>query len=273
MKIVLSLKKKLEKPFDLAMLSQFNHKRPTLEVFNKLESLYGTKKVFFNDFFDVNLFDLDKKKNHFIINGANKLLKNVGFSWEHDLLEVNGTLGDYLGARMKSGLIDVRGNCGNFLGCEMQGGRIQVSKNAGDFVGSPSPSEGNKCGMIGGEIIIQGNAGEYLGQLMRRGLIVVKGDVKNYCCFHMIAGSVVVGGCIGKDYSNFMKRGSLILLTQKVKTSQNFVEASMGCSSFLNFLTRFLWDNYKLRINKNSNVKRYVGDRYNNGIGEIIYFD
>ena len=270
MKIVLNLKRKVDKTFDLEILTHFNHIDFTKKSFSKLTTLYGTEKVLIKDFFDFNTFDVKEQRNRFIVNGSNRFFKNLGFSWENHILEINGNTGDYLGAKMKSGHIKVNGYCGNFLGSEMQGGKIEVSGDVGDFVGSPLG--GGNSGMNGGQILIKGNAGKYLGQLMRRGFIVVKGNIEKFCCFHMIAGTVVIGGHIPENYSNFMKRGSLILLSHKVKPSKNFVEVCTTNSSFINYLKKFLWVNYKLKVNHNHNVKRYIGDRNNSGIGEIICF-
>ena len=271
MKIVLNLKKKVDKILDLEFLSYLNHDDFTKKSFSKLATLYGTEKVLIKDFFDFNIFDVKKQRNHFIVNGSNRFFKNLGFLWENHILEINGNTGDYLGAKMKSGQIKIRGYCGNFLGSEMQGGKIEVSRDAGDYVGSPLV--GGKNGMNGGQIFIKGNAGKYLGQLMRRGFIVVKGDVEKSCCFHMIAGTVVIGGYIPENYSIYMKRGSLVLLSHKLKPSKNFVEVGISDSGFINYLKKFLLDNYKLKVDRNHNIKRYIGDRNNSGIGEIICFE
>ena len=271
MKIVLNLKKKVDKILDLEFLTHLNNDDFTKKSFSKLSTLYGTEKVLIKDFFDFNILDVEKTRNHFVINGSNRFFKNLGFLWENHILEINGNSGDYLGAKMRSGQIKIKGFCGNFLGSEMQGGTIEVSRDAGDFVGSPLG--GGKNGMNGGQIFIKGNAGKYLGQLMRRGFIVVKGDVEKSCCFHMIAGTVVIGGNITENYSNSMKRGSLILLSHKVKPLKNFVEVDIKDSSFIGYLKKFLRDNYKLKINRNHNLKRYVGDRNNSGFGEIICFE
>ena len=271
MKIVINLKRKVNRIIDLEFLTYLNHDDFAKKSFSKSVTLYGTEKVLIKDFFDFGIFDGMEQQNHFIINGSNRLFKNLGFLWKNHVLEINGNTGDYLGAKMKSGQIKVKGNCGNFLGSEMQGGKIEISGSAGDFVGSPLG--GGKDGMNGGQIFIKGDAGKYLGQLMRRGLIVVKGNIEKSCCFHMIAGTVVIGGSILENYSNFMKRGSLVLLSHKVKPSKNFVEVSFTNSSFIRYLSKFLWDNYKLKVNNNCQVKRYIGDRNNYGIGEIICFE
>ena len=94
-----------------------------------------------------------------------------------------------------------------------------VKGNAANFVGSSYL--GIKQGMNGGEIIIDGHAEDYLGCFMRRGLIIVKGKVGNFCCFKMIAGNVI----LFKSYKSFlglsMKRGTIFLMSHDIKNIGN----------------------------------------------------
>ena len=46
--------------------------------------------------------------------------------------------------------------------------------------------------MSGGEIIVEGQAGDYVGHFMRRGLIIINGNVGKFCCYKMIAGNVIL---------------------------------------------------------------------------------
>ena len=55
---------------------------------------------------------------------------------------------------------------------------------------------------------------------MRRGVIIVGGDVKDNCCNNFIAGTIVVNGNVGKNLAINMKRGTIITNCKKAIPSK-----------------------------------------------------
>jgi formylmethanofuran dehydrogenase subunit C len=152
----------------------------------------------------------------------------------------------------------------------MSGGEIYVKGNAGNFVGSSYL--GVKQGMKGGEIIIDGHAGDFLGCFIRRGLIIVKGNVGRFCCFKMIAGNVILFKSFKSSLGLSMKRGTIFLMSYDIKNigargseSFDFIE-----SIFFKYFKNYLKNKFSINLG-NYKYKRFYGDRSVNGIGEILF--
>ena len=52
---------------------------------------------------------------------------------------------------------------------------------------------------------------------MRRGLVIIKGNVDENCCFQMIAGTLIIFKSVKRDLGVSMKRGTIILIDNSVK--------------------------------------------------------
>ena len=139
-----------------------------------------------------------------------------------DLFEVTGapagrirfegdlTRADRLGAGLAEGEVVVEGSVGDETGIGMSGGVIDVHGNAGARTGG---AEGDaRRGMTGGELLVRGHAGAEPGTRMRRGLLVVTGDVAGHAGPAMIAGTVVVFGATGPAPGRWSKRGSVVAM-------------------------------------------------------------
>ena len=124
--------------------------------------------------------------------------------------------------------------------------------------------------MNGGEILIHGNAGKYLANFMRRGIIIVKGNVDNYCCYNMIAGSVVICEKIAEPFGAMMKRGSLIIKRNKNKVGPNFKKCEVYDLVFLKVFCNYLKRKYGINLNSKDLPDRYVGDCNNSGLAEVL---
>ena len=268
MKVVLKLKKELNKILDLRSLSNLNGKPISLKELCKIKFLYGRRIVAFEDIFSFKLLEDKKIKNEIYINSSSKYFHYLGYKWTEDKIIVQGEVGSYLGFGMISGDIEINGNSGDFLGSEMTGGKIIVYKDAGNFVGSSFL--GNKIGMNGGEILIHGNAGKYLANFMRRGIIIVKGNVDNYCCFNMIAGSVVICKRIAMPFGAMMKRGSLIIKKNQNTIGPNFKKCEAYDLVFLKVFCNYLKRKYGINLDSETLPDRYVGDCNNSGLAEVL---
>jgi formylmethanofuran dehydrogenase subunit C len=115
---------------------------------------------------------------------------------------------DRLGAGLSEGVVVVEGGVGHEAGIGMSGGVLDVRGDAGDRTGGAEPDA--RRGMTGGELIVRGSAGAEPGTRMRRGLLVVAGDVAGRAGPAMIAGTVLVFGKTGRSPGLGSKRGSVV---------------------------------------------------------------
>ncbi|HKV52283.1 MAG TPA: formylmethanofuran dehydrogenase subunit C [Gemmatimonadaceae bacterium] len=122
-------------------------------------------------------------------------------------LEVDGSVGRYVGTRMAGGALRVSGDAGYGAGLEMTGGLLDIAGSAGDRLGAGRLAAPR--GMTGGEIIVRRNAGAEIGATMRRGTVVVAGNAGPRAGLGMIAGNVIVLGSAGEDAGRFNKRGTI----------------------------------------------------------------
>ena len=268
MKVVLKLKRQLNKILDLRSLSNLNRKLISSKELCKIKFLYGRHIVSLEEIFSFKLLRDKKTRNEIYINSSSNYFHYLGYKWIEDKIVVQGDVGSHLGFGMISGDIEINGNSGDFLGSEMTGGKIVVYKNAGNFVGSSFL--GNKIGMNGGEILIHGNAGKYLANFMRRGIIIVKGNVDNYCCFNMIAGSVVICKRIAMPFGAMMKRGTLIIKRNQNIVGSNFKKCEAYDLVFFKVFCNYLKRKYGINFNSKTSPDRYVGDCNNSGLAEVL---
>ncbi len=125
-------------------------------------------------------------------------------------IEVEGSIGNRCGWRMRGGVLRVRGDAGDWLGAELRGGLLEVTGNAGDGAGAALP--GAPRGMRGGVLLIHGSAGQQTAAAMRRGLVAIGGACGELAAYRMLAGSLVVFGPCGPNPGVEMRRGTLALL-------------------------------------------------------------
>ena len=268
MKIILKLKKKIDGYLDFKKFSKLNDEKLNYDNIYNTKLLYKNKLVGIKDLFLVRIYEKNIDSRVFILDGSSYYFNFLGFRWKNDKIKVLGDAGSYLGLEMESGEIELEGSCENFLGSEMTGGLIRVKKDVGDFLGAPT--FGGKLGMNGGVIVVGGNAGNYLGKLMRRGIIIVCGDVKNFCCLNMIAGTVIIKKNIGSFFGSFMKRGTLILFSKPQFNNLKFIISKGEKESFFGLLDIYLKNFIGVKVFNKKKFKRYIGDRNNNGLAEIL---
>ena len=239
-------------------ISKFNKSK--LETFR---IKFRNKTCFLGNIFKINI---EKDcVNKIIIKKSNHFFQNLGFKWGSDLLEVFGNVGSFFGANMTGGKVVLHGSCNNFLGSNMEGGEIIVKKNAGNFVGSSS--FGNLVGMTNGKISIHGNVGNFLAYKMRRGLIMIKGNVGDNCANFLIAGTIIISGNIGNDFCLGMKRGSLVLNKKPKIILIRFKDCGIHELNYYKIFSPLLKN---LGFKKALVFKKFIGDRTNSGLGEIL---
>ena len=162
-----------------------------------------------------------------------------------------------LGHQHRVGEILVEGDIGANCGSCMTGGSIVVCGNAADELGAPIGTRAE--GMNGGVLRIKGNAGDLAGHRMRRGEIVIDGNVDAGLASWQVAGTIRVGGAVGKNAGLGMRRGTLILkraINLPELRFTNSVELRTPFSALAGMVTDECW-----------RVRR--GDRSVGGIGEV----
>tara|TARA_B100000989_G_C19530348_1_gene469321 strand:- start:2817 stop:3650 length:834 start_codon:yes stop_codon:yes gene_type:complete len=268
-KIEFNPKIKIKKILDMRNFSILSNGDFKPNKILNLKIMYDGKEKRISDLFEVKIDSKFKnvKKTVFIINKTNHFFENVGYYWKENKLIVNGDVGSFLGAKMSGGIIELNGNCENFLGANMFDGEIKINGNAMDYVGSAI--FGETIGMSGGLIIIKGNAGDFLGSFMRRGLIFVECNVGFKCAKNLIAGTVIIKKNVETCFGNAMKRGTLILKKNPKKIPDYFVDCGIQEFNFPTLFEKFL-KNKKIKNSNNKIYRKYIGDRNNMGLGEIL---
>src|SRR6188474_2556057 len=154
-----------------------------------------------------------------------------------DQITVTGNAGMHLGAYMTGGAIDVSGNGSDWVGAEMSGGLIRIGGNAGGQIGAAY--RGSLTGMRDGTILIGGSAGLEIGMRMKRGIIAVRGPVRDFAGLQMKGGTIVLGSGAELRTGAWMLRGTVITL-KPVKLLPTFATACVYNPSFIGLYAKHL---------------------------------
>jgi formylmethanofuran dehydrogenase subunit C len=203
--------------------------------------------------------------------GATGRLDRIGARMTTGRIIVRGDVGAYLGQDMTGGSIEIAGNAGAFAAAGMRAGRIQISGNAGDFLGAALP--GDHQGMRGGLVSVSGRAGDRAGDRMRRGVMLIAGDTGDYCASRMVAGTIAVWGRPGKAPGFAMRRGTLLLKQPPAELLPTFNpsgEFPLGVLTLLVRSWRGLPGVFGTLSESGLRARRFMGDRANGGVGEIL---
>src|SRR5438105_12234775 len=119
---------------------------------------------------------------------------------------------------------DVTGHASDCVGAEMTGGLIRIGGNAGGQAGAAY--RGSLAGMKGGTILIGGAAGLETGMRMKRGIIAVKGLVRDFAGLQMKGGTIFLFGGAEIRTGAWMGRGTIVSL-QPIPLLPTF---AYGCS-------------------------------------------
>jgi formylmethanofuran dehydrogenase subunit C len=201
--------------------------------------------------------------------GAGGRLDRIGAAMSGGSLRVDGDAGAYLGLGMTGGAIEVTGNVGPFAGSGMAGGRIRIGGDAGDFLGAALP--GDHQGMRGGMLLVRGTAGDRAGDRMRRGTVLIEGNAGDYLASRMVAGTVGVWGSVGCSPGLAMRRGT-VLLRHAPALLPTFGDCGVHPFTILTLLAR-AWRSHGgpfATLPDAALVRRLIGDRANDGRGELL---
>lgn len=266
--ITFKLKTMLPVTIDLSLInSDYLVDKTSLQIEDTL-LLAGKENIKIKDLFDVSGDDVE----NIVIQGNCESAHYIGKVMSHGTLTIEGNVGDYVGMQMKGGTLIVNGHTGNFAASSMQGGTLNIKGNTGNFLGAPIP--GDSFGISGGLVVVEGNAGDRTGDKMRRGIALIKGNVGEYCGSRMIAGTIAIAGDVGQGIGFSMQRGTLIL-KQKPQLLSTFNDCGTHNLPFLGLLQNYLASTgFVLSefIHQGIRVRRFVGDRGNGGLGEILVY-
>ena len=212
------------------------------------------------------------------------MLDHIGADLTAGEIEIDGTAGAYVGAGMSGGTITLHGQADYGAGMAMSGGQITLYGNAATQLASAKP--GALAGMAGGVIIVHGDALGDVAMGMKRGLVVVKGRVLGMTGATMIGGTIMVMGSLAGNIGVAMRKGSILALGGFADAKGNaqalpYVPSFADCLSHDLGIMR-LWQREAASLGLHDiadkltaprKFHRLMGDRAQNGIGEILFPD
>lgn len=193
-------------------------------------------------------------------------VKWLGRGMTRGRLRVVGDAGMHLGAYLKGGTIEVTGNASDWVGAEMSGGTIAIAGNAGGQIGAAY--RGSMTGMSGGSILVGGTAGMEIGMRMKRGLIAVRGVVRDFCGLQMKGGTIVLMGGAEIRTGAWMARGTIVSL-KPLKLMPTFAYACEYEPTFLRVYAKSLAA-LGFELPAEGVYRRYTGDTSVPGKGELL---
>jgi formylmethanofuran dehydrogenase subunit C len=263
--LTLTLKDQPTVPLEAEMLTPDHFAGKSLDEIRALPVFLGKRQLRVDDFFTVEGEPSDEMEIH----GDATKIKWIGRAMTRGRIKVVGNIGMHLGAFMKGGSIEVTGNASDWIGGEMTGGLIHVHGNAGGQVGAAY--RGSMSGMNNGTILIDGNAGLEVGMRMKRGIIAIKGMVRDFCGLQMKGGTIVLAGGAEIRTGAWMNRGTIISL-KPLKLLPTFGFACSYSPTIVRLIAKHVAPlGISLPIDERDGAyQRYTGDSSAPGKGEIL---
>jgi formylmethanofuran dehydrogenase subunit C len=225
---------------------------------------YGRKQVRVDSVFELE----GENTSEIVFSISNNKIDFIGYQMQSGSITVTGDAGAYAGFQMRNGILKIQGNADVYAASGMSGGLLRIEGNAGDYLGAAIP--GDRKGMKGGTVIVSGNAGDRVGDQMRRGILLIEGNVGSYCASRMLAGTIGVLGEVGDHVGYGMRRGTL-LLTRKPALHATLQDCGSHTLPFLSLMFKsFETLQSKFSMLNTNRVQRYAGDIANDGKGEIL---
>ena len=260
--LTLTLKEQPTVPLEAECISPDVVAPLTLDAVRGLAVYHGKRHLRLDDFFTLEGEPSDEIEVH----GDTSRVKWIGKEMTRGHIRVHGNVGMHLGGYMTGGRIDVAGNAADWVGGEMSGGTIHIRGNAGGQLGAAY--RGSITGMNGGTILVEGTAGIELGMRMKRGLIAIKGMVRDFAGLQMKGGTIVLMSGAEIRTGAWMVRGTIVSL-KPLKLMPTF---SYGCEydpTFLRIYAKSL-AGHGFALPEGGTYRRYTGDTSVPGKGEIL---
>jgi formylmethanofuran dehydrogenase subunit C len=242
------------------VVSQLGH-----DAITALPVFLGKRRHRLDDFFAVE----GEASDEIDVHGDLTKVKWIGRGMTGGRITITGNVGMHLGAFMKGGTIEVAGDVSDWLGAEMTGGLIRIRGNAGGQVGAAY--RGNPRGMNQGTILIEGSAGIEVGMRMRRGIIAVRGPVRDFAGLQMKGGTILLLGGAEIRTGAWMARGTIVSL-KPIHLLPTFTYACSYQPTFLRVCVRYLETlGFSLPAGVGDGAyDRYTGDSSGLGRGELL---
>jgi formylmethanofuran dehydrogenase subunit C len=230
-----------------------------------LPVFHGKRQCRLDDFFDVEGDGSDELE----LRGDATKVKWIGRGMTRGRVRVVGNAGMHLGSYMKGGTIEVIGHASDGVGGEMSGGTIHVRGNAGGQLGSAY--RGSMSGMSGGTILVEGSAGIELGMRMKRGLIAVRGPVRDFAGLQMKGGTIVLMSGAELRTGAWMIRGTIVSL-KPLRPLPTFTPACDYNPVFLSLYAKHLRPHgFDIPFDvRDGTYRRFTGDAAVPGKGELL---
>jgi formylmethanofuran dehydrogenase subunit C len=235
------------------------------DAIRSLPVFLGKRQIRLDEVFDVD----GEKSDDLAIRGDAGRVKWIGRGMTKGQITIDRSAGMHLGAYMRGGAIEVHGNASDWVGAEMTGGSIHIHGNAGGQVGAAY--RGSPSGMQGGTIIIDGSAGLEVGMRMKRGIIAIKGPVRDFAGLQMKGGTIFLMGGAEIRTGAWMIRGTIVSLTP-LRLLPTFSYACKYNPAFLRMYVKHLGAlgcNMPFDVQVGS-YQRFTGDTSVPGKGEIL---
>ena len=263
--ITLTLKEQPSVPLEAESISPDVMATLSHDAIASLPVYLGKRQCRVDDFFRVE----GGASEELHINGDAAKVKWIGRDMTRGRISVTGNAGMHLGAHMKGGVIEVSGNAGDWLGGEMAGGHIHVRGNAGGQVGAAY--RGSVTGMTDGLILIDGFAGLEVGMRMKRGIIAVRGPVRDFAGLQMKGGTIFLLGGAEIRTGAWMNRGTIVSL-KPLRLLPTFAPVAAYNPVFLRLYARHLRTlGVSIPFESREGVyQRFIGDSAVPGKGEIL---
>lgn len=263
--ITLTLKEQPAVPLEAEVLSPDVMSELPNDAIRALPVYLGKRQRRLDDFFSVE----GAASEELAIHGDAARVKWIGRAMTRGRIAITGDAGMHLGAYMTGGSIEVSGSASDWVGAEMSGGLIRIGGNAGGQVGAAY--RGSVSGMRDGTILIGGTAGLEVGMRMKRGIIAIRGPVRDFAGLQMKGGTIILGSGAELRTGAWMMRGTIISL-RRIPLMPTFSYAATYMPTFLRLYARHL-GTLGVTIpceEQNGAYQRYTGDTSVPGKGEIL---
>jgi formylmethanofuran dehydrogenase subunit C len=235
------------------------------EAICSLPVVLGKRQRRLDEFFTVD----GQASEEIVIRGDLARVKWIGRAMTRGRITIDGHAGMHLGAYMSGGTIEVSGNASDWVGGEMSGGHIHVAGNVGGQIGAAY--RGSQTGMRDGTIIVGGTAGLEVGMRMKRGIIAIRGLVRDFAGLQMKGGTIILGSGAELRTGAWMVRGTIISL-RPLSLLPTFSYAATYMPSFLRLYADHL-RSFGVALpcdERDGAYQRYTGDTSVPGGGELL---
>lgn len=133
-------------------------------------------------------------------------------------IEINGSVGYFVGTMVNGPRIHINGNAGWFAGDNMTDGELIIEGTAGDGAGQ---------GIYGGTVIVKGSAGSRTGEIMKGGTVIIGGNSGYMTGLLMMGGRLIILGDVTDDVGESIMRGTIYVLGDVKSLGKNAIMEEM----------------------------------------------